>query len=79
MPEYLSAADTAAKWGITKRRVTTLCAQGRIPGVFRLGSEWAIPANAEKPTDARIKSGKYIKNKSDLPGGYATDKEVCKG
>lgn len=25
--------------------------------------EWAIPADAEKPTDKRIKSGKYIKKK----------------
>ncbi len=26
--------------------------------------QWVIPINAEKPKDARIKSGRYIKTKS---------------
>ena len=69
MPDYLSAIDTAAKWGITMRRVALLCEQGRIPGAYKIGSSWAIPSNAEKPADARIKSGKYIKEKTD--GGSA--------
>ena len=38
--------------------------KGRIEGVERLGHQWVIPVNAEKPKDARIKSGKYIKTKS---------------
>ena len=37
---------------------------GCIPGATKIGSYWAIPADAEKPNDKRIKSGKYIK-KSD--------------
>ena len=63
MPEYISTADTAKKWGISQRRVTTLCVEGRIPGAFLLGTNWAIPADAEKPADERIKSGKYTKPK----------------
>lgn len=27
------------------------------------GNAWAIPEDAEKPSDRRIKSGKYIKEK----------------
>ena len=27
----------------------------------KFGKSWAIPADAEKPKDERIKSGKYIK------------------
>ena len=54
--EYMSAKEAASKWGITDRRVQVLCEQGRIDGVFRLGNAWAIPANAEKPKDARKKS-----------------------
>jgi len=38
---------------------------GYIPGATKIGSYWAIPADAEKPNDKRIKSGKYIK-KSDI-------------
>ena len=74
MPDYISAVDIAAKWGITRRRVVTLCAEGRIPGAFRLGSGWAAPINAEKPADERIKSGKYVKTKSPEEGdGKYTD------
>ena len=60
--EYLSISQTAEKWGLSKRRVQVLCSENRIPGVMRVGSYWAIPADAEKPKDARIRSGKYIKN-----------------
>mgnify|MGYP005826442863 FL=1 len=60
--EYLSITQTAEKWGISGRRIQRLCTEGRIPGAMKIGSYWAVPANAAKPKDARIKSGKYIKN-----------------
>ena len=53
--KYMSAKEAASKWGITDRRVQVLCEQERIPGVYRLGNAWAIPANAVKPSDARRK------------------------
>ena len=58
---YLSVSQTAEKWGISTRRIQILCGEGRIPGAMRIGAFWAIPEDAAKPTDARIKSGKYIK------------------
>ena len=30
-------------------------------GAIRIGSVWGIPEDAEKPADARIKNGRYIK------------------
>lgn len=62
--EYFSIRQIAEKWGLSKRRVQILCAEERIPGAIRIDSSWAIPADAEKPVDARIKSGKYIKQKN---------------
>ena len=59
--EYLSVRQTAEKWGISTKRIQFICKQGRIPGAFIVGNSWAIPADAEKPKDQRIKSGKYIK------------------
>ena len=59
--EYLSIKQTAEKWSITVRRIQVLCAEERIPGAVKIGSYWAIPADAEKPRDQRIKSGKYMK------------------
>ena len=61
--EYITISEAAGKWGITSRRIQVLCSEGRIKGVARLGRTWAIPKNAEKPIDARIKSGKYVKSK----------------
>ncbi len=57
----MSISDASTKWGISKRRIQVLCAQNRIEGVTHFGKSWAIPTNAQKPRDARIKSGKYIK------------------
>ena len=59
--EYLSLRQTAEKWGLSIRRVQTLCSTDRIPGVTKIGSYGAIPVDAEKPKDERIKSGKYVK------------------
>lgn len=61
--EYLSIKQTSDKWGISVRRIQVLCSEDRIPGATKIGSYWAIPADAEKPDDQRIKSGKYIKEK----------------
>lgn len=63
--EYLSIRQTSEKWGISGRRIQRLCTEGRIPGAMKIGSYWAVPADAEKPKDERIKSGKYIKRKID--------------
>ncbi|NCB52170.1 MAG: DNA-binding protein [Clostridia bacterium] len=59
--EYLSIRQTSEKWGISTRRIQILCLEERIPGAVRIGFSWAIPADAEKPKDARIKTGKYMK------------------
>lgn len=61
--EYLSVRQIADKWQISRRRVQTLCSEGRIHGAMRVGNYWVIPADADKPKDDRIKSGRYIKNK----------------
>ena len=62
MNEYMKISEAAIKWEISERRVNTLCLQGRIPNAVKFGTTWAIPKNAEKPKDNRIKTGKYIKN-----------------
>lgn len=64
--EYLSLRQTAEKWGISIRRVQTLCSTDRIPGATKIGSYWAIPADAEKQKDERIKSGRYVKKDAAL-------------
>lgn len=55
--DYISIAEAAEKWGITRRRVQVLCAQGRIPGLTKFGKAWAIPKDAKKPNDRRKRNG----------------------
>ena len=60
---YLSVSQTAIRWELSTRRIQILCNQNRIPGAVKIGTQWAIPSNETKPADARIKSGKYIKDR----------------
>jgi hypothetical protein len=61
--EYMSINQAAQEWGVSARRIQVLCAQDRISGACRIGNMWAIPRSAQKPEDARIKSGRYVKTK----------------
>lgn len=60
--EYLSVHQAAEKWELSTRRIQVLCNERRIPGAIKIGYAWVVPINAEKPSDARIKSGRYIKD-----------------
>lgn len=60
--KFITTTEAGKKWGVSSRRVGVLCSEGRIPDVQKAGNTWLIPDNAEKPADARIKSGKYIKS-----------------
>lgn len=62
MNNYITLAEVAEKWNLSSRRVRKLCEDGRIEGAIKFGRNWAIPQNVDKPTDKRIKSGRYIKN-----------------
>lgn len=62
---YMKIQEAAQKWGISERRINALCLEGRLEGAIKFGNTWAIPVDMEKPQDARIKSGKYIKSKGN--------------
>ena len=62
---YIKLAETAASWGVTERRVQALCLNGKIAGAIRLGRDWMIPKNAQKPIDGRSKEAKLAKAMAD--------------
>lgn len=45
--------------GDYSKNCSNLCAEGRIKGVTKFGKAWAIPVDADKPTDNRVTTGKY--------------------
>lgn len=51
--EFISAREAANRWGISQRRVATLCSENRVANAAMVGNMWIIPADAEKPIDAR--------------------------
>ncbi len=61
--DYMTVKETAKKWNLSKRRLQTMCNEGMIEGVVKFGHSWAIPVDAQKPVDKRVKTGKYIKSK----------------
>ena len=60
-----SSDQVAIEWGMSKRTINDLCNKGRILGAIKVGRQWQIPDNAEKPIDGRVSSGKYSKKKDD--------------
>jgi Fic family protein len=52
--EYIKISAAAEKWGISARRIRTLCAEGKIDGAIRKGKLYMIPADATKPMDGRF-------------------------
>ena len=61
--DYMTIQEASERWGITSRRIQVLCTEGRLNGAVKFGRQWAIPENTEKPTDARVKDGRYIRTK----------------
>ena len=65
MENYITLTEASENWGLSSRRVRKLCEEGRIDGAVKFGRNWAIPKQASKPDDKRIKTGKYIKIKEN--------------
>jgi hypothetical protein len=56
--DLMTTKQAAELWGVTMRRVQSLCEQGLIDGAEKLGEIWVLPINAEKPIDGRTKVAK---------------------
>ncbi len=70
----ISAKEAAKIWGISPRRVATLCTEGRIAHATMVGNSWVIPADAKKPEDGRSlryyrSGGKMVKPFLKWAGG----------
>lgn len=62
--EFLTTTEMAERWNISRRRIATLCKEGRINGAVLKGKTWLIPDNAEKPSDPRHIRKKEINKES---------------
>ena len=60
--EYMLIKESTPKLRISAHRTQTSCNAEALTRVVKFGYAWAIPKDAEKPVDKRIKTGKYIKS-----------------
>lgn len=58
--DYITIQQAAEKWNISLPLAQQYCAEGRIPGAQKIGTDWAIPASAPNPADVP-------KEKSPIP------------
>lgn len=58
--KYITTSQAAQKWGISDRRVRTLCREGKIEGVVLEGKSYRIPDEAQKPADGRMGTEKAL-------------------
>jgi len=63
--QYITTSQAADLWNISRRRITLLANDGRIPGAVLIGSRWMIPKDAKKPEDSRTKNAQPQKATSD--------------
>lgn len=55
--EYMTTSQAAIEWDVSRRRVSRLCADGRIKGASQIGNRWLVPIDTLKPDDRRGKTG----------------------
>lgn len=59
---FLTTTEMSKVWGISSRRISLLCAQGRVEGAIKKGKTWLILEDTKKPEDPRkVKTVDYDK------------------
>ena len=67
--DYITTTEAADKWKISRRRVSLLCAEGRVQGACQVGDRWLVPMNIDKPEDQRRHTQNVEKSSSNEDKG----------
>lgn len=62
---FMTVKQASEKWGISERRIRTLCSDGKISGAYQEKRMWHIPIDAVKLVDGRYKSQESILSQID--------------
>jgi hypothetical protein len=55
--QWMGVTEAARAWGVSTRRVRTLCESGLLLGAEKPGGRWRIPADTPRPADGRASRG----------------------
>jgi hypothetical protein len=61
--EWMTIKEAAKLWGLSVRRATILCTNGKVDGAQKLGSFWVVPKGIAKPIDGRTREAKKVGKK----------------
>lgn len=53
---FKTVKEAAVEWGISERRIHTLCNEGRVGGAEKVAGVWLLPKDADKPL--KLKPGR---------------------
>lgn len=62
---FMTVKQASEKWGISERRIRTLCSDGKISGAYQEKRMWHIPIDAVKLVDGGYKSQESILSQID--------------
>jgi len=51
--DFMTTHEASILWGISSRRITTLCNEGRVEGAVYVAHTWLIPKLATKPEEQK--------------------------
>lgn len=76
--EFMTTKEAVEKWNISERRIRQLLQDGRIEGAVKVGNNWNIPIDADKPVDKRIIKPDDNKFIIDLDDNYFDEVDSLK-
>jgi excisionase family DNA binding protein len=53
MRDILTVTQAAEQWGVKPITVRSWIARGKLPDAIKIGRDWMIPADAQRPEDRR--------------------------
>ena len=76
--EFMTTKEAVEKWNISERRIRQLLQDGRIEGAVKVGNNWNIPIDADKPVDKRVIKPDDNKFIIDLDDNYFDEVDSLK-
>lgn len=76
--EFMTTKEAVEKWNISERRIRQLLQDGRIEGAVKVGNNWNIPIDADKPVDKRVIKPDDNKFIIDLEDNYFDEVDSLK-
>lgn len=58
--DWITPQQAAQLWGISERRIQSLCTKGRVKGAIKLSRAWLIPKDTPKPIDGRTVAARVV-------------------